>query len=65
MEIYLKLSSLPDHLKEEVIDFIDSLKSKLGQANDIVVRKSGLAKGLIKMTDDFDEPLDDFKDYME
>jgi antitoxin (DNA-binding transcriptional repressor) of toxin-antitoxin stability system len=26
--------------------------------------KFGSAKGLISMTDDFDEPLDDFKDYM-
>ena len=65
MEIYLKLSSLPDHLKEEVVDFIDSLKSKLSQANPTAIRKSGLAKGLIKMSDDFDEPLDDFEDYME
>ena len=27
-------------------------------------RKFGSAKGLIKMADDFDKPLDDFKDYM-
>jgi prevent-host-death family protein len=27
-------------------------------------RKFGTAKGLIKMSDDFDQPLDDFKDYM-
>jgi prevent-host-death family protein len=25
----------------------------------------GSAKGLITMTEDFDEPLDDFKDYMQ
>lgn len=30
------------------------------------LRKIGNAKGLIlSMADDFDEPLDDFKDYME
>jgi antitoxin (DNA-binding transcriptional repressor) of toxin-antitoxin stability system len=28
-------------------------------------RRAGSAKGLIKMSDDFDEPLEDFKDYME
>lgn len=28
-------------------------------------RKAGLAKGLIKMREDFDEPLEDFKEYME
>ncbi|WP_419655712.1 prevent-host-death protein [Desulfosarcina variabilis str. Montpellier] len=27
-------------------------------------RKFGSAKGLIKMPDDFDQPLNDFKDYM-
>ncbi|PIU56102.1 MAG: prevent-host-death protein [Chloroflexi bacterium CG07_land_8_20_14_0_80_51_10] len=26
--------------------------------------KFGRAKGLIEMSDDFDEPLEDFKDYM-
>jgi prevent-host-death family protein len=28
-------------------------------------RQSGTAKGLIKMSDDFDEPLEDFRDYMQ
>ena len=28
-------------------------------------RKPGSAKGLIWMSDDFDEPLEDFKEYME
>ena len=27
-------------------------------------RKPGSARGLIEMSPDFDEPLDDFKDYM-
>ncbi len=27
-------------------------------------RRFGSAKGLIKIPDDFDEPLEDFKDYM-
>jgi len=30
----------------------------------IIRPKFGSAKGLISMMDDFDEPLDDFKDYM-
>ncbi len=28
-------------------------------------RKAGSAKGLVKMADDFDAPLEDFKEYME
>lgn len=27
-------------------------------------RKFGTAKGLIKMSNDFDQPIDDFKEYM-
>lgn len=27
-------------------------------------RKFGTAKGLIKISDDFDQPIDDFKEYM-
>lgn len=27
-------------------------------------RRSGSARGLIKMADDFDEPLEDFREYM-
>lgn len=30
----------------------------------IAKRQAGSAKGQIKMSDDFDEPLDEFKDYM-
>lgn len=29
-----------------------------------IYRKAGSAEGLIKFRDDFDEPLDDFKEYM-
>jgi hypothetical protein len=27
-------------------------------------RKAGSAKGMVKMSDDFDAPLDDFAEYM-
>ncbi len=29
-----------------------------------IQRKAGSAKGLIHISEDFDQPLDDFKDYM-
>lgn len=29
-----------------------------------IYRKAGSAEGLIQISDDFDEPLDEFKDYM-
>jgi antitoxin (DNA-binding transcriptional repressor) of toxin-antitoxin stability system len=30
----------------------------------IIPRKAGSAKGLVVMSDDFDEPIDDFNEYM-
>jgi Protein of unknown function (DUF2281) len=69
LEIFRKkLAQLPVEKQKEVQDFIDSLmaqiqikKEEKGQVN-----KSGFGalKGTIWMADDFDEPLEDFKDYM-
>lgn len=65
LNIFIKLASLPDEMKKEVNDFIDFLKAKATSKTDpLIERKSGLAKGLIKMKPDFDDPLDDFKEYM-
>lgn len=63
LDIYIKLATLPEPMKKEVSDFVDFLKTKSNTKNK--TRKAGLAKGLIKMHDDFDEPLDDFKEYSE
>lgn len=66
IDIYIKLTTLPDDLKKEVGNYIDFLKSKTSVKESVKIkRKAGLAKGLVQMKDDFDEPLDDFKDYME
>ncbi len=62
IQIYTQLSTLPSELKKEVGDFIDFLKFKLKKEGP-KKRVAGLAKGKIKMSADFDEPLDDFKDY--
>jgi Protein of unknown function (DUF2281) len=65
--LYNKLASLPDHLKAEVADFIDFLAMKERESKmekPVKQRKFGSAKGFFKMHDDFDEPLEDFKDYM-
>lgn len=60
--ILLEFQSLPDELKQQVADFIHFLNQKKLQKPK--KRKAGLAKGKIKMTSDFDAPLEDFKDYM-
>lgn len=70
--LYTKVNSLPERLQKEVLDFIDFLlsknafvKSKKSKPAEKKNRKPGSAKGIIKyMSDDFDEPLDDLKEYM-
>jgi len=65
IELYSKLASLSGDLKKEADEFLDFLKSKMESEQLSQPKKAGLAKGLIKMKDDFDEPLDDFEEYME
>lgn len=65
--LYSKLNQLPENLKSEVLDFIDFLLSKPKvpkESKDSQVPKFGSGKGMFVMKDDFDEPLEDFKDYM-
>jgi hypothetical protein len=62
-----KLSSLPEQMKAEVNDFIDFLAEKARKQKAVENKpkaKFGSAKGMFKMAPDFDEPLEDFKDYM-
>lgn len=51
--------------EEIVILYDDKPVAKLVPINGFKPkRRLGTAKGKIKMAEDFDEPLDDFKDYM-
>ncbi|MCF0049605.1 DUF2281 domain-containing protein [Dyadobacter sp. LJ53] len=61
-----KVSVLPENLKEEVSDYVDFLISKYlpGESLNKKPLKFGMMKGTFKMSPDFDEPLDDFKEYM-
>ena len=66
--IFIHYEQLPDNYKQEANDFIEFLLSKIVN-NKIADSKSrgglGIAKGKYNMSEDFDEPLDDFKEYME
>lgn len=64
LRLYSELSALPPDLKKEVQDFIAFLKTKAREQNTNKQREFGAAKGFFEMHNDFDEPLDDFKDYM-
>jgi len=62
--LYTKITSLPKDIKSEVNDFIDFLMTKKKKEIKKKKPKFGCAKGQIYISPDFDEPLDDFKEYM-
>ena len=55
---------MPSDLKKQVSDFVSSLKKKSKASKKLKERQFGYAKDFFKMSADFDEPLEDFKDYM-
>lgn len=60
--LYSKLSHLPDNLKSEVANFIDFLMSKNKNPSKNKP-KFGSAKGMFRMKKNFEDPIEDFKDY--
>ena len=61
-----KVKLMPPDYQQEVKNFIDYVwEKKLGLSSEKQeARNSGLLKGKMWMSADFDEPLEDFKDYM-
>lgn len=62
--LYSKLAALPDNLKMEVDDFIDFLITKNERQFKRNKPTFGSGKGIFVIKPGFDEPLEDFKDYM-
>lgn len=67
-EILESLRQLPDSLQQEVLHYVEFLKTRYTQPEPqpekSKKRQAGRLKGKIIMADDFDAPLEDFKDYM-
>lgn len=66
-ELISKIEALPPEFLAEVELFVDFLHYKWSREKGnktLEKRQFGYAKGMFTMSDDFDEPLDDFKDYM-
>ncbi len=63
-QLFKEILSLPKELKEEVQDFIMFLKTKTKENQRVKHPQFGSAKGFFIVHDDFDEPLEDFKEYM-
>lgn len=70
LSLYTKIETLPPALKEEAKDFIEYLlektkkKNKNSEFQNQSKKAFGSLKGKISLSEDFDEPLEDFKDYM-
>lgn len=70
LSLYTKIETLPPALKEEAKDFIEYLlektkkKNKNSENQNQSKKTFGSLKGKISLSEDFDEPLEDFKDYM-
>lgn len=65
--ILQQIQLLPETLKQELLDYAEFLARKAGAIAGPPVanrRMMGSALGKYTMTEDFNEPLDDFKDYM-
>ncbi|MCF0056938.1 DUF2281 domain-containing protein [Dyadobacter sp. CY356] len=65
IQLIEKVKKLPPSDQKEVEDFVDSILQKKINLPAIEKKRTlGLLKGKMKMSEDFDAPLDDFKDYM-
>jgi len=65
-ELIKEIDELPNDLKEDLKHYVDFLKFKNENSNQDkkIQRKAGFLKGTFQMSEDFDEPLEDFKEYM-
>ncbi len=65
-----KFNMLPDTFRQELLDFLEFLLSKTTPPSTVKKnsgrhkRVAGFAKGTFIMAADFDEPLEDFREYM-
>ena len=66
-DLFLKINSLPAEMRKEVEAFLERLLKRYKQDGPDEHKGGvpGVAKGRIVIKDDFDEPLEDFKPYME
>jgi hypothetical protein len=65
-QLYFQFHNLPFALKEKVLVYIQQLKTegKGQKKTEKMHPKAGCMKGTFVASPDFDDPLEDFKDYM-
>jgi hypothetical protein len=62
-QLYTQLSSLPNELQKKVAEYISFLSDQSSKRSRQEGRVAGLAKGMIRMKDTFDDPMEDFQEY--
>jgi hypothetical protein len=63
LQFYSQISSLPKDMQQEVADFVAFLQQKAKKSKPRKERKFGSGKGFFTISSDFDDPLEDFKEY--
>ncbi len=58
------ISQLSEEEKKKLLAEVQKLIQNSGKPTQEELRPFGVLKGKVWMADDFDEPLEDFKDYM-
>ncbi len=61
--LYTKIPTLPQSIQNEIYDYMEFLIHK-HKAKKKIHPKAGCMKGTFQMGADFNEPLDDFKEYI-
>lgn len=65
LTLYTTINTLPSNLKNDVWLFIQNLIEKNKKTKSKRTHpKAGCMKGTFKISDDFNAPIDDFKEYM-
>jgi len=63
--LYTRISILPKSVQDEVSDYVEFLIQKQKPKKEKVHPKAGCMKGIFKMRTDFNEPLEDFNEFMQ
>ena len=62
--LYTRISILPKSVQDEVSDYVEFLIQKQKSTKAKVHPKAGCMKGIFKISAGFNDPLEDFKEYM-
>jgi hypothetical protein len=65
IDLVNQIESLPEESKKEIEEHVQTLLTKKVQKKISMAELCGIFKGKITVSPDFDEPLEDFKEYMD